>query len=887
MTKLSPTLKGPLLATSALIAVSLALGPVNPVSAGEAAGQPAPIPAPAPMPATEVPEQVIVRGMFIPDVVRETAQVSTVLVPEDLLRQGDDSAAEALTRLSGLSVVGGRFVYVRGLGERYSSALLNGSPLPSPEPLQRVVPLDLFPSNILAGATVQKSYSAQYPGEFGGGIINLETLGVPDERFMSAGLSTGGNTQTTLRKGLTYFGSDMDWSGFDNGTRKIPDKLSEAIGSGRGRIAEGANFTAGELQDIGQSFVNAPLNLLQRGQIPANFALNFSAGDRYDLGWGNLGAIVVAGYDNSWTTRRGVQEEGVVSVSGDISPDTHYDFDLTRNDILLNGLLGLALNWDENELRWTNLYVRSVTKSARSRAGFDQLAGADVRDDNTDWFERELVNTQVTGSTNLGSLGIAGRAAYAETSRESPYEKGIRYRLVGSEYLHNASQEQNYTRFGEVNDKVLSAGIDFTYTVPLSAARDAIFSAGYSYMDNDRSAQQREFRFLATNVSLPIEIQRERVDFLMADFNIRPDRLVLRETTGADGAAAYDASLNVHGFYAQADVEIIPLVRLAAGVRYEDAEQSVTLVDMFGGAPPASPASRSKGYILPTAAVTWNFYEDMQLRLGASMTIARPQFRELAPQPYYDPDSDRLYIGNPFLVDSKLVNADARYEWYFGTNQFLAVGGFYKEIDKPVELIVNEIGATQQTTFINAPKARLFGAEIEGRRYWQVPLDGWLGQLVWFTAGNYTYSKSEVKVGAGDLVFPLSGGGLPSPASIYVQDGDHLQGQSDHLANLQFGFEDEAMGLQATFLVNYASNRISTRGRPGFPDLIVEPGVTLDFTLRKTWVNASGVETELGFEARNLLDEDYNEFQKLGTGIVRNQRYDIGQSFSIGIRRRY
>jgi outer membrane receptor protein involved in Fe transport len=889
MTKLPLTLKGMLLASSALLGVSFVAGSIAPALAGETVEQPnaAQAPASAVPLLSDAPEQIIVRGMFIPDTVRETAQVSTVLVPEDLLRQGDDSAAEALVRLSGLSVVGGRFVYVRGLGERYSSALLNGSPLPSPEPLQRVVPLDLFPSNILAGATVQKSYSAQFPGEFGGGIINLETLGVPEERFLTAGLSTGGNTKTTLRQGNTYYGSSSDWTGFDDGTRKMPRELSDAIASGRGRISEGNNFTPAEIQSIGRSFVNAPLNLMQRGEIPANFALNMSGGDRWDLGWGDVGVVGVAGYDNSWTTRQGVQEEGVLTVAGDISPDTHYDFDLTRNDIVVNGLLGLGLNWGENMLRWTNLFVRSVTKTARSRAGFDQLAGADVRDDNTDWFERELLNTQVTGSTSLGNLGIAGRAAYAESRRESPYEKGIRYRLVNGEYLHNASQEQNFTRFGEVNDRVKSAAVDFTYSLPLAAEREAIFSAGYSYMDNARSAQQREFRFLATNSSLPIGIQRERVDFLLSDFNIRPDRLVLRETSGSDGAAAYDAGLTVQGVYAQADAEILPFVRLALGARYEDATQHVSLVDLFGGAPPLSPAERSKGYVLPTASLTWNFFEDMQLRVSSSMTIARPQFRELAPQPYYDPDSDRLYIGNPFLVDSKLINGDVRYEYYFGTNQFLALGGFYKDIDKPVELIVNEVGATQQTTFINAPKARLYGVELEGRRYFMAPLEGYLGRLVWFAGGNYTFSKSEVKVGAGDVVFPFAGNGVSAPANIYVQDGDRLQGQSEHLANLQFGFDDEAMGLQTTLLLNYASERISTRGRPGFPDLMVQPGVTLDLTLRKTWIDAGGVETELGFEARNLLNENFDEFQKLGAGTVVNQRYDLGQSFSIGIRRRY
>jgi outer membrane receptor protein involved in Fe transport len=880
MMKQSLTLKGSLLATSALIGVSLAVASGAPARSGEAA---------PPVVEAEGPaEEVIVRGMFIPDVVRETSEVANVLVPEDLVRQGDDTAAQALVRLSGLSVVNSRFVYVRGLGERYSSALLNGSPLPSPEPLQRVVPLDLFPSNILAGALVQKTYSPQFPGEFGGGVINLETVGAPNERFISMAVSGGYNSETSFRQGLTYKGSDNDWSTFDPKVRDTPPELAAAMAAGRGRIAEG-NFTDTELQTIGRSFVNAPLNLMQRLEhVPGNFAIDVSAGDRFNLSWGTVGAIVVLGYDNSWTTRRGIQEEGILTGAGDIDPVTHYDYEYTRNDIVLNGLAGFSWIQDNTEVQWTNLYVRSVTKGARSRAGFDDLAGADVRDDYTDWFERELVNTQLTGTTTFGDWTLDGRAAYAVTSRNAPYEKGIRYRLVNGEYLHNASQEQNYTRFSNVNDKLVSAGADGSYTFQLSPQRDGTVSFGYAYSDNDRSSEAREFRFLATNSSLPIEIQRERIDYLLSDVNIQPNRLVLRETTGADGAAAYRGSLGIHAAYAHFDAEIIPLWRVAAGVRFETAKLDVNLVDLFGGSPPPSPEAQDNSYWLPSASVTWNFYEDMQLRLGVSKTIARPQFRELAPQPYYDPDTDRLYIGNPYLVDSELINLDARYEWYFGPNQFFALGGFYKNIEKPVELIINEVGATQQTTFINAPKAQLYGAEVELRKTWE-PFggDGWLGRLVWFTAANYTWSQSKIQVGEGDVVFPFAGGGLPAPAAIYVQDGDQLQGQSEHLVNFQAGFEDETIGLQATILVNYASERISTRGRPGFPDLLVDPGVTLDFTLRKTWISENATETEIGFEARNLLGTDYDEFQELGTGKVVNNRYALGQTFSLSLRRRY
>lgn len=825
-------------------------------------------------------EEVVVRGVHIPDVMRETSEVASVLTRVDLERAGDSTAASALTRLSGISLMSNRFVYVRGLGERYSSALLNGSPLPSPEPLQRVVPLDLFPANILATTVVQKTFSASMPGEFGGGVINLTTLGVPEEPFLTLGISTGGNTRSTFTNGLTYYGSSTDRLGFDDGNRDVPPELRAAWDAGK-RVSD-ANFSQTELQKIGRSFVNAPLNLLQREKVTPDLGAQFSGGRSFELGWAKLGVVLVGSFDSAWRSRNGIQQEGLL-VANNLRVSTDYNFESTQNDVVINGLGSVALEWAENKVQWTNFFVRSVQKEARSRVGYDDLAGADVRDDYTEYFERELLNTQLTGSHAWQQFAVDWRAAYADTTRNAPYEKGIRYRLVNGTYRHNASQEQNYTRFSHVSDTIASAGVDVSYTLPLSEAREAIFSAGLAYSENKRGAESREFRFLALNSSLPIDVQTERVDYLLSDFNMDPNRLVVRETTGADGAAAYRGKLNVRGGYFQVDAEILPFIRTALGVRIEGATQSVTTLDLFGGPPPLIPAPLRNTYVLPTGTVTWNFAEDWQVRVGASQTIARPQFRELAPQQYLDPDSDRLFVGNPFLVDSKLLNLDARVERYLPGGEFFTAGVFYKDIDKPVESVVNEAGATIQQTYINAPKANIMGAEFEAKKYFDF---GWTHEHLvnknWLVQANYTYSKSEVKVGAGDVVFPLSASGQPRPALEYIKNGSKLQGQSEHLVNVQFGFEDDVADSHATFLMTWVSDRITARGRPGQPDLVQSPGITLDFNYRKG-IRVWDEEFNLGFGARNLLDTDFKEFQQQGPNIVYNNRYTTGTSFSLSL----
>lgn len=865
MKTLTLSLGAALLASSALMAPSAALA--------QAADQESAV------------EEVIVLGRFIPDVMRETSEVATVLTAEDLKRTGDATAAAALTRAPAVSLVGGRFVYIRGLGERYSSALLNGSPLPSPEPLQRVVPLDLFPASILSGTLVQKTYSASYPGEFGGGVIDLQTVSAPSEPFLQFGASFGVNTETTLRGGLLYYGSKSDWTGYDDGARDIPAPFSAAFAA-RKRINE-ANFSQAELQTLGQSLVNAPMNLLQRtGDVDADMSFDVSGGRSFDLGWASLGFVAVAGYDSSWRNRDGVQQDGIVQ--GDsIEVRTDYNFFSTQRDVVVNGLLGLGLEWDDHALKWTNLYVHSTQKEARSREGYDESAGAEVRDDYTEWFERALLNTQLVGSHEFGDLNLDWRAAYALTTRNAPYEKGIRYRKINDVYFHNASQEQNYTRFSEVEDRVFSVGADLSYRLSLSDAREAIFSLGVAHSDNDRSAEGREFRFLALNNSLPLDVQVERVDYLLADRNIRPDLLVIRETTGAEGAAAYEGALEVNAGYVQVDAEILPLVRTAIGVRYEDATQSVTPLDLFGGRNPDAPGALENQYWLPSATVTWNFAEDMQLRLGASKTIARPQFRELAPQQYLDPDNDRLFIGNPYLVDTELLNIDARYEWYFDKSQYVTLGVFYKDLDKPVEGVVNESGSTTQQTYLNAPKASIYGIEAEIKKYFEPFAEsGWLSTKRWLVQANYTYSKSDVKVSDSDVVFPLAGGGSARPALEYLKDGSQLQGQSEHTANLQFGWEDDENRSQATLLVTYVSERISARGRPGQPDLIQKPGVMLDLVIRKE-LTVRDRDFTLGVSARNLLDTEYEEFQELGSGRVDNLRYGIGRSVSVSLSTRF
>lgn len=881
MKTLSLTLTGVLLATSALIAPGLAQAQTAPAEQTQVD--------PSQDEATQV-DEIVVLGRYIPEPNRESPEVAAFLTAEDLERTGDSSAAAALTRVTGLSVVEGRFVYVRGLGERYSSALLNGSPLPSPEPLQRVVPLDLFPSSILEGVTVQKTYSVNYPGEFGGGVIDLETVDAPNEPFFDLKVGIGYDTETTAQEGLIYYGSRTDFLGFDDGTRDVPGPLALAFASGN-RIQAGPRYTATQLRQIGQSLENASLRLLQREEIPIDGSIEASGGFSNETPIGTLGVLAVAGYDYSSQTRQGFQEEGQFSGSN-LVVSTSKAFASTQNDVQLNFLGALSLSGLDHEVRWTNFYVRSTSKEARIQEGPDFDAGGSViRDDFTEYFVRQLFSTQLAGEHDFadGAIEIDWRAAFATTSRDAPYETRFGYGLNATgQYVHDINR--NLISFSELQDDVFSAGADFRYTLELSDYREAVFSLGFAHLDNTRDSERRDLRFISPG-GLSADQRESRVDFLFSDFNINGTTLQIEEITGSNGAAAYDAELTVNAVYGQVEAEIIPLVNLTVGVRYEDGEQSVSPRDLFGGAAPFAGTGIEEQYWLPAATVTWNFAEDMQLRLAASQTIGRPQFRELAPQSYTDPDSDRTFIGNPFLIDTEILNLDARWEWYFARQQFITAGIFYKDLENPVESIIVDVGNQRQQSFLNAPQATIIGAEFEAKKYFEFPDSGmsFIANKRWLVQANYTYSDSEVTVDAGDRVFTLGGAGVAESAAFFIQDGSRMQGQSEHVVNAQFGWEDDTARSQATLIVNYVSERITARGAgvsgSREPDFIQEPGIFLDFVYRKDF-EAMGRDLGFALELRNLLGTEFDEYQELGNKI-RVNNYDLGSSASISLTARF
>lgn len=844
--------------------------------------------------------EIVVTGRRRPNaVIRQAPQVVSVLSGEDIARTGEGDIAGALQRVTGLSVVGNGYVFVRGLGDRYSLALMNGSPLPSPEPLRRVVPLDIFPTSVVASALVQKSYSVNYPGEFGGGVINLTTPAVPREAFLNIGGSISGDTETTSRLGYTYYGSDTDWSGFDDGTRDFPAALRSAVVGGNF-----ASTTDAQRRDFAASLVNASTTLMQRmNDTPFNGSGEISGGASAEIPDGRIGFIAAAGYSNTWRTRAALQQ---TSSDPDVAgtPQSSFDTVTTDNRIIVNGLLGFGAEFGDQRIRWTNLYIRDTLKQGRLAAGFnrsvqDQLPGLppSIIEQNTYWFERQLINTQLVGEFRWGNFSVDVRGAYANSQRESPYERDISYVYLGDgnaatkgvgdvdDYINNLSSggQSASIAFSDLNEDVYSGGLDLAYR--LEGSIPVTLSSGYNYAKTKRTASRYQFQYFRPDGALPLGVAQERPDYLLSDYNIYTYNIQLRDISGASGTAAYTADLTVHGVYAQVEAEFSDALRATVGVRYEDGDQSVKPVASL-----LAQTNITNGYWLPAATVTWEFVPDMQLRLHASKTIARPQFRELAPQVYQDFESDREFTGNPFLQDTELFNAEARYEYYFAPGQRLSIAGFYKKLDNPIEAAAFFAGGGQlRTGFANAPEAKLYGAEVEVQAH--LPLDSIDGKFFQtrrlIFVGNYTYTNSKITADDSIIIGPDL---QPVAANLLFRDGAPLTGQSDHLVNLQFGIEDTQSVSQATILLTYASGRVTNRGPiQGLlrqPDIVERPGLRIDFVARQE-APVFGVPVEFKFEARNLTGQDYEEYQQSGDNRVDINSYKVGTSFSLGATLRF
>ncbi len=778
---------------------------------------------------------------------KKAAAVSDAISAQEIARTPDSSASDAVKRVVSATVVDGRYVLLRGLGGRYSTTLLNGALLPSPEPDEPSVPLDLFPTSLLANLNVVKSYTADLPGTFGGGTLLIETNTYPSQFELKPRITLGGDTVTTGQERNTQKTSGLEWLGFAGSQRRLP----EAIPTEHELGANGESAEA--LEQQWESFPN--VWRAQRKTALPNLGLSASVGDTLRFGNSRLGYLATANYGHKETTQ--------VSSFGRASYNENGQF-LRNDDALvtqgietanLSGLASVGYQLDrDNELTAFSLYTRGTDTRTVTSAGVDSLKGDRYEGSRLQFIVRQLSFNQLRGFHRLGLLGdpeVDWQANLSRVDRDEPDTRDSLYSdslstPTGSLSFPNQanSGERFFADLGET-----SGGGSVNLTVPFTDVR---FKVGGLAQLSGRDFRARRFRY---SIVPNAEVDRALPPEQLFGAELLGNGMRLRESTRPD-SDAYDASLAIYAGYVTADVTPTEKLRLVGGVRLEASRQELKALDQFTN---EEASTNNVNYLdwLPTFNAIYALTPTVNLRAGYSYTLARPTFRELAPFAFYDFIRRRNVSGNPALKQTRIHNVDTRVEWFVGDNEVLAASAFYKRFENPIERVINSEGAGD-LSFENAAGADTYGLELEGR----TSLARLTDTLRAFRLGaNLTLIRSEIDLGS------LQG--------LQTSAKRPLQGQSPYVVNVNLGYERPESGTEVALLYNVYGRRISEVGINTLPDVYEQPFHRVDLALTQRLTAA----TQLKLTAANLFDSKVT----LKQGDVTLFQYRPGIAFSASL----
>jgi TonB-dependent receptor len=770
--------------------------------------------------------------------------VTEALSAEQISRTGDSDAATTLKRVPGLSLVDGRYIYVRGLGERYSSVLLNGAQIPSPDFTRRVVPLDLFPNELLDGIIVQKSYSPDMPGEFGGGTVLLRTREVPRAPFFRVQGTLGYNDGTTFDDGLRYDGGGRDWTGYDDGSRELPGSLAAVIADGsylRPLSANNPNgATAAELQTYGRDLAQPGFGVKQQ-RIGPDSGFSLGLGNGYQLNDDiRLGVIGAVRYNQQWDTRSEIRNNYNSSDAGLTRVGT-LDIDTTERSIDSSAFVGIGLDIGKyHRLGLTVMQLRQTDDRARTSDGV--VDSVDSRFYELKWVENQLAAQQLTGKhmfPALHDLEVDWQYTNAKASRDEPDRRSYRYDYSGSLLEYSRRSDANATVFGALEDKQDDYGFKATLPFYFDNGSSLSLSTGAGRTTRDRDSSIRTFAYqLASGSPLNLEpgFFSQPIDAILNSANIRTDGFVLREVTRPTDN--YFARQTIASTFLNADLDL-GAWRFIAGARRERNDQSVTTFDIGNSNFDPVVSTNKASTWLPAAGITWAYSDNAQLRLGFSRTLSRPDFRELSPSPFTDPELDIDTIGDPDLKTTRLRNLDLRWEYYFGGVDSLSVSLFQKKFENPIEKL-RLPGSTPLLQLANAASANNRGIELDAQKNLGFVGERWLGGFdlsAWQLGFNYARIKSSIELD-------------PDTSGFQTNLSRPMQGQSPYVANIQLGYSGASD--EANLLYNRFGRRIAEVGVQQQPDVYEESFTSLDFL----WRHRFSEDWRVTLRLRNLLDPD-------------------------------
>jgi hypothetical protein len=779
---------------------------------------------------------------------RKAETVGDAVSAEQMKRAPDKNASDVLKRVTGLSVADNRYVYVRGMGERYNSTEVDGVRVVSPEQNKRVVPMDLFPSALLDNIVVQKAWSADRSGEFSGGDVQVHLKEFPGRRAWSFSLSQGLTQGTTFQDRLTYSSGHSDWFGFGAGDRGLPPIVDE-IGGGK-PLAQGSppnGFPVSTLRGVEKEFANvwSPTSSLA---IP-NGSSALTYGDEFRLFGRPVGFIQSVTLSRSYEQRAEVQrftDDGVV-------PDAQYDMQRSTESVQLgaNASLNFRLS-PANRLSVRGLYTNKADDEVLTYTGLDPDAGQFYRRaTKLMYIQRAIAYATVEGQHQVGGLlnsTLAWKFTRSGAHRQQPDKREAMYLRVPIDETDPGTWGLAVGRreYGDLQED--GWGTTLKMEVPL---RLASLGKGRAVAGYDRQSRSRDNGY-------------RRFDFIPAQFgqDAPPESVydVVNEVTSSRDN--YDASQLIEAFFLSVDVPMGRRLRGNFGMRREFGSQSVLSTDLFNPSVVVAEGGRSDVDWLAGANLTWAITEQLNVRAAASRTLNRPDLDDLSPLPALDFVGDKIRIGNPQLERAQITNVDLRVEAFPGLNEVLAVGGFYKQLEHPIEPALFGTNGQLGIRPENSDGGRNMGVELEAR----TGLSRLTTRLRSLSVNtNLSFISSKIR----------------SSQTTNRGNGEHpLVGQAPMILNLGLTWTSSSGRNEVSVLSTSVGDRLKELNQTqvnsagdGIPNLYAHGITTLDMTASFAPLH----NTRLRFAAGNLLDRPVQEF----VGPIEMRRWTTGRTYSV------
>ncbi|MDX1588285.1 MAG: TonB-dependent receptor [Oleiphilaceae bacterium] len=787
-------------------------------------------------------EQVTAVASYQPDTVSEqqrTAEsVLDVIGSEQLARFGDSNAADATRRSVGVNVAEGKFVFVRGLGGRYTTTTLNGAQMPSTDPSRRTTPLDLFPAGVLEQVNVQKGFTPDQPGDSSAGNVQLLTRSFPEEDFTKLSLSLGGNTRITGDTVTTdQADSSRGFIGFDDGAREMPRSVRSATDFGQNNNLD--SLSDSEVEALGEAF---PQTLDgQRESVGPDLGFGVTGGREVSRGNNVYGFYGAFSYSNSWDVKdEGVENTYAASSNGLVLKDETEFFE-SENNVDLSAMVAVGAEFGINHsLEATTLLSRKTESTVRRTQGFTAENGVNIDRFEYDYEERQFFTQQFAGEhffSEYNDLTANWQYTFSRADRYAPDRRTVAFDDRNSnngDLVFSSGDFQR--RYDDLSDENHDASLDLKFPLINTGDVMADVKTGLAFVRRDRESRTARFRYtFAGSRSEENAIINGNpppsANEVLSPENINANEYVLINQTNPSDR--YEGSLDVNAFYLMADADLYQDFRLVGGARVEQAKQEVDTVD---GNNQATTAGFDETDVLPSLNLTWFMNPDMQVRAGVSQTVARPDFKEQASATFFDPTFGFTVLGNPDLETSSVNNFDIRWEWYPSQTESLTIGAFYKDLDSPIERVILQGGGSGNNSrrFENAESGEIQGVEVDYRR--EFALDDALSQTV-FLQANASLIDSEVTL--------QSGTGEANRTRP-------LQGQADSTLNIAVGYDHFDSGQKVTLLFNRNGESIEDAGIGVLPSVIKQPINQVDLTYEKTFTTAFTMDVKV----ENLLDEE-------------------------------